>query len=96
LWAAYAASAAKASLEEDAWYREGSGVPVGWKERAVALRPVPFVPTPLFTAAGDMLRLLKSYVLMVGRFVSGAKNCVEERKEGLKWKEESKGEDFKN
>jgi hypothetical protein len=33
---------------------------------------------------------------MVGRFVSGAKNCcVEERKEGLRWKEESKGEDFK-
>lgn len=39
--AAYFASAAVASDDEDAWYLDGSGVPVGWNERAVAFSEVP-------------------------------------------------------
>ncbi len=33
-----------ASSVELEWYRDGSGVPVGWKEGAVALRVVALVP----------------------------------------------------
>lgn len=33
-----------ASSEDAEWYLEGSGVPVGWKEGAVAFRMVPFEP----------------------------------------------------
>ena len=32
-----------ASSVEAAWYLEGSGVPVGWNEGAVAFNVVPFV-----------------------------------------------------
>lgn len=52
-----------ASSEEEAWYFEDSGVPVGWKEGAVALREEPLVwplrPFCSDTAMGDILN--KSY-----------------------------------
>jgi hypothetical protein len=31
-----------ASCDDAEWYLEGSGVPVGWKERAVGFSVVPF------------------------------------------------------
>lgn len=36
-------SAEMAASDEEAWYFDGSGVPVGWNEGAVAFRVVPFV-----------------------------------------------------
>ena len=37
------ASVAVASADEDAWYFEGSGVPVGWNARAVGFNGVPLL-----------------------------------------------------
>jgi hypothetical protein len=39
-----------ASCDDDAWYLEGSGVPVGWNERAVGFRVValPFAAAESF------------------------------------------------
>ena len=45
-------SADIAASEEEAWYLDGSGVPVGWNEGAVALRGVPFPLAP--GSAGDV------------------------------------------
>ena len=39
--AAKSASVFMASCEDAEWYLEGSGVPVGWNERAVGFKVVP-------------------------------------------------------
>lgn len=47
-----------ASFVEAAWYFDGSGVPVGWNEGAVAFKVVPSVlvwPFAVFVATGAIL-----------------------------------------
>jgi hypothetical protein len=64
-----------ASPDEEAWYLEGSGVPVGWKEGAVGLRGElvtwPLAAASSCTAIGDIVRfvgvernVLKKCILM--------------------------------
>jgi hypothetical protein len=43
LWAANSASPLMALAVDEAWYFAGSGVPVGWKERAVGFSVVPLM-----------------------------------------------------
>ena len=40
MWAAKLCSASIADLVDEAWWAEGSGVPVGWKEGAVGFKGV--------------------------------------------------------
>jgi hypothetical protein len=50
------ASAAVASSVDEEWYLEGSGVPVGWKERAVGFNEVfMFADVSCWIAPGAMV-----------------------------------------
>jgi hypothetical protein len=81
LCAAYFASAAVASDDEDAWYLDGSGVPVGWNERAVAFSevPLPAGAVSAWIAPGAMVYTVLSIVEEnVGQERWGSFTTVEE------------------
>lgn len=58
MWAAKSASDLMAACDDAEWYLAGSGVPVGWNERAVGFSvvPLPFAAAvSCWTAPGAMV-----------------------------------------
>ena len=60
-----------ASLDDEAWYFAGSGVPVGWKERAVGFRVVLLLLSLPLAAFASFWIVPGAMVGSVGKWVGG-------------------------